>query len=173
MSMTGFAASPGIEVEPTCSSCSARQPRASRIRAARTRYCCGQSGSGSVTSMPMARGAAATQALAPAGGGESSNVTISARLGISAVYYPHITHERSLTPHRRGAQRSRSTRSAWLTWPSLRVSQLYLTAAHRVDWAATEGYGLVGGIGEYEGAWRMAYVRGPEGIIVSLAERIG
>ena len=42
-----------------------------------------------------------------------------------------------------------------------------------VDLAATEGYGLVGGIGEYEGAWRMAYVRGPEGIIVSLAERIG
>jgi hypothetical protein len=30
-----------------------------------------------------------------------------------------------------------------------------------------------GRIGEYEGAWRMAYVRGPEGIIVSLAERIG
>jgi hypothetical protein len=24
-----------------------------------------------------------------------------------------------------------------------------------------------------EGSWRMAYVRGPEGIIVSLAERIG
>jgi catechol 2,3-dioxygenase-like lactoylglutathione lyase family enzyme len=42
-----------------------------------------------------------------------------------------------------------------------------------VDWAADEGYGLVGGIGEYEGSWRMAYVRGPEGIIVSLAERIG
>ena len=42
-----------------------------------------------------------------------------------------------------------------------------------VDWAAAEGYGLVGGIGEYEGAWRMAYVRGPEGIIVSLAERTG
>jgi catechol 2,3-dioxygenase-like lactoylglutathione lyase family enzyme len=42
-----------------------------------------------------------------------------------------------------------------------------------VDWAASEGYGLVGGIGEHEGAWRMAYVRGPEGIIVSLAERIG
>src|SRR3954462_10770559 len=42
-----------------------------------------------------------------------------------------------------------------------------------VDWAASEGYGLVGGIGEYEGAWRMAYVRGPEGIIVSLAQRIG
>jgi len=42
-----------------------------------------------------------------------------------------------------------------------------------VDWAATEGYGLVGGIGEYEGTWRMAYVRGPEGIIVSLSERVG
>ncbi|AXB41408.1 VOC family protein [Amycolatopsis albispora] len=42
-----------------------------------------------------------------------------------------------------------------------------------VEHAAAEGYGLVGGIGEYEGAWRMAYVRGPEGIIVSLAERIG
>src|ERR1041384_4180710 len=28
-----------------------------------------------------------------------------------------------------------------------------------VDWAAAEGYGLVGGIGEYEGVWRMAYVR--------------
>ena len=41
-----------------------------------------------------------------------------------------------------------------------------------VDWAASEGYGLVGGIGEYEGAWRMAYIRGPEGIIVSLAQRI-
>ena len=42
-----------------------------------------------------------------------------------------------------------------------------------VDWAATEGYELVGGIGEHEGVWRMAYVRGPEGIIVSLAERTG
>ncbi|MFI8535076.1 VOC family protein [Streptomyces aquilus] len=41
-----------------------------------------------------------------------------------------------------------------------------------VDHAALHGYGLVGGIGEYEGVWRMAYVRGPEGIIVSLAERI-
>jgi catechol 2,3-dioxygenase-like lactoylglutathione lyase family enzyme len=42
-----------------------------------------------------------------------------------------------------------------------------------VDRAAADGYRLVGGIGEYEGIWRMAYVRGPEGIIVSLAERIG
>ena len=42
-----------------------------------------------------------------------------------------------------------------------------------VDRAAADGCGLVGGIGEYEGSWRMAYVRGPEGIIVALAERIG
>jgi len=42
-----------------------------------------------------------------------------------------------------------------------------------VDRLAADGYGLVGGIGEYEGVWRMAYVRGPEGIIVALAERIG
>lgn len=41
-----------------------------------------------------------------------------------------------------------------------------------VDRLAEEGFGLVGGIGEYEGVWRMAYVRGPEGIIVALAERI-
>ena len=42
-----------------------------------------------------------------------------------------------------------------------------------VERVAADGFGLVGGVGEYEGAWKMAYVRGPEGIIVSLAERIG
>ena len=41
-----------------------------------------------------------------------------------------------------------------------------------VDSVAAEGYGLVGGIGEHENTWRMAYVRGPEGIVVSLADRI-
>ena len=41
-----------------------------------------------------------------------------------------------------------------------------------VDAVAADGYGLVGAIGEYEGAWKMAYVRGPEAIIVSLAERL-
>ena len=41
-----------------------------------------------------------------------------------------------------------------------------------VERLAEDGYGLVGGIGEYEHAWRMASVRGPEGIIISLAERI-
>ena len=42
-----------------------------------------------------------------------------------------------------------------------------------VDRLAAEGFGLVGGIGEFENVWRMCYVRGPEGIIVALAERIG
>ena len=42
-----------------------------------------------------------------------------------------------------------------------------------IDRLDADGYGLVGGIGQYENTWRMAYVRGPEGIIVSLAERIG
>jgi hypothetical protein len=42
-----------------------------------------------------------------------------------------------------------------------------------VDRLAADGYGLVGDVGQYERIWRMAYVRGLEGIIVSLAERIG
>ncbi|HUS23282.1 MAG TPA: VOC family protein [Aeromicrobium sp.] len=42
-----------------------------------------------------------------------------------------------------------------------------------VEDLAADGYGLVGGIGEYENAWLMAYVRGPDGITVALAERIG
>jgi catechol 2,3-dioxygenase-like lactoylglutathione lyase family enzyme len=41
-----------------------------------------------------------------------------------------------------------------------------------VERLKSAGYGLVGGIGEYEAMWRMAYVRGPEGIIVALAQRI-
>jgi len=41
-----------------------------------------------------------------------------------------------------------------------------------VDRLAVDGYGLVGGIGQYEDIWRMAYVRGPDGIIVALAQRI-
>lgn len=41
-----------------------------------------------------------------------------------------------------------------------------------VERLAGEGYGLVGGIGEHEGTWLMAYVRGPEGIVVSLAEHL-
>jgi catechol 2,3-dioxygenase-like lactoylglutathione lyase family enzyme len=42
-----------------------------------------------------------------------------------------------------------------------------------VDRLARDGYGLIGGVGRYENAWLMAYVRGPEGIIVALAERLG
>jgi catechol 2,3-dioxygenase-like lactoylglutathione lyase family enzyme len=41
-----------------------------------------------------------------------------------------------------------------------------------VDGLAADGYGLVGGIGQHENTWRMAHVRGPEGIVVSLAERM-
>ncbi|HEY3528862.1 MAG TPA: VOC family protein [Nocardioides sp.] len=43
----------------------------------------------------------------------------------------------------------------------------------RIDGLADDGYGLVGGIGRHEDQWLMAYVRGPEGIVVALAERIG
>ena len=42
-----------------------------------------------------------------------------------------------------------------------------------LDRPAEDSYGLAGGVGQYENVWRMAYVRGPDGIIVSLAERIG
>ena len=41
-----------------------------------------------------------------------------------------------------------------------------------LDRLVADGYRLVGAVGQYEDAWRMAYVRGPEGIIVSLAQRI-
>ena len=42
-----------------------------------------------------------------------------------------------------------------------------------LDRLATDSYQLVGGVGQYEGSWRMASVRGPEGIIVNLAEQTG
>jgi catechol 2,3-dioxygenase-like lactoylglutathione lyase family enzyme len=41
-----------------------------------------------------------------------------------------------------------------------------------LDRLAADGCGLIGGVGRYEHVWRMASVRGPEGIIVNLAERI-
>ena len=41
-----------------------------------------------------------------------------------------------------------------------------------LDQLAADGYHLVGGVGQYEGTWRMASVRGPEGFIVNLAQRI-
>src|SRR4051794_993486 len=42
-----------------------------------------------------------------------------------------------------------------------------------IDRLAADGYGLIGGVGEYENSWLMASVRGPEGIIVNVAEQIG
>lgn len=42
-----------------------------------------------------------------------------------------------------------------------------------VDRLAADGYHPIGGVGEYEGVWRMTSIRGPEGLIVSLAQRIG
>ncbi|CAH0193763.1 MULTISPECIES: VOC family protein [unclassified Microbacterium] len=42
-----------------------------------------------------------------------------------------------------------------------------------VERLTAAGYHLDGGIGEYENYWLMTYVRGPEGIIVALAERLG
>ena len=42
-----------------------------------------------------------------------------------------------------------------------------------VDAVAADGYGLVGGVGEYQDSVRMAYVRGPDGIVVSLFEQLG
>ena len=42
-----------------------------------------------------------------------------------------------------------------------------------VDRLAADGYGPAGGIGQHENIWHMAYVRGPEGITVSRAQRIG
>lgn len=41
-----------------------------------------------------------------------------------------------------------------------------------LDRLATDGYGLVGGIGQHEDVWLMAYVRGPDGIIVASHGRV-
>jgi len=41
-----------------------------------------------------------------------------------------------------------------------------------LDRLTTQGYHLVGGVGQFEGVWSMASVRGPEGFIVNLAQRI-
>ena len=41
-----------------------------------------------------------------------------------------------------------------------------------VDSLAADGFSLVGDIGQYESSWLMTYVRGPEGIIVALAQRL-
>ncbi len=42
-----------------------------------------------------------------------------------------------------------------------------------VDRLAADGYRPIGGVGRHEDTWVMAHVRGPEGIVVALSERIG
>lgn len=42
-----------------------------------------------------------------------------------------------------------------------------------LDRVRADGYALVGDVGTYQDAWRMAYVRGPDGVIVSLSDRVG
>ncbi|MCA0297324.1 MAG: VOC family protein [Actinobacteria bacterium] len=57
--------------------------------------------------------------------------------------------------------------------PGLRNVTLEVEDVHAaVDRAAARGYGLIGGVGDYEGEWRMAHLRGPDGIIVSVAQRL-
>jgi catechol 2,3-dioxygenase-like lactoylglutathione lyase family enzyme len=41
-----------------------------------------------------------------------------------------------------------------------------------VEQVTADGFDLVGGIADYEDTCRMCYVRGPEGILVSLAQLI-
>jgi catechol 2,3-dioxygenase-like lactoylglutathione lyase family enzyme len=52
---------------------------------------------------------------------------------------------------------------------SFEVDDVHATVAL----AAKLGFGLVGGVGDYEGTNRMAYIRGPEGIIVSVFQQLG
>jgi catechol 2,3-dioxygenase-like lactoylglutathione lyase family enzyme len=42
-----------------------------------------------------------------------------------------------------------------------------------LDRLTAAGHRLVGGVAEHAGGWRMASVRGPEGFLVNLAQRIG
>jgi catechol 2,3-dioxygenase-like lactoylglutathione lyase family enzyme len=42
-----------------------------------------------------------------------------------------------------------------------------------LDRLSAAGHRLVGGVGQHQGSWRMASVRGPEGFLVNVAQRIG
>ena len=55
-----------------------------------------------------------------------------------------------------------------------RTTQLlvYATREALVVTIGADGYRLLGGVSQYEGIWRMASVRGPEGFIVNLAQRM-
>jgi catechol 2,3-dioxygenase-like lactoylglutathione lyase family enzyme len=41
-----------------------------------------------------------------------------------------------------------------------------------VDGLRESGFDTVGEVSDYEGSWRLCYVRGPEGLIVELAQRL-
>jgi len=41
-----------------------------------------------------------------------------------------------------------------------------------IGWLVGGGYAVVGGVGQLADQWRMAYVRGPAGITVALAQRL-
>ena len=75
---------------------------------------------------------------------------------------------------RASGARTRLAGARWRTsWGCAAWRSRWTTSPAMLDRLAQDGYGLVGGVGEYEGVWRMAYVRGPEGITVALAERLG
>ena len=42
-----------------------------------------------------------------------------------------------------------------------------------IERVGVNGYHPIGEVGDYENTWSMAHVRGPEGIVVALTERIG
>lgn len=59
------------------------------------------------------------------------------------------------------------------TEPGLRNICFEVDDLHAVvDRVTADGFELIGGIADYEDTYRMCYVRGPEGIIVSLAQVI-
>ena len=46
------------------------------------------------------------------------------------------------------------------------------TVQARLDRLQARGVGLLGGVERYEDSYRLCYVRGPEGIIVALAQQL-
>jgi len=64
-------------------------------------------------------------------------------------------------------------RQAPVTEPGLRSIAFEVDDLHdTVERLAADGFGLVGGIGRHEDTWLMAYVRGPDAIVVALAQRL-
>ena len=72
-----------------------------------------------------------------------------------------------------GPTMNRDRPTPWPTsWGCATLASKWTNLQAVVDRLAADGYGLVGGIGQYEDIWRIGHVRGPEGIIVSLAPRV-